>query len=359
MALCATFCANIAGALIPIFGPTFPSQCTPNESPLCGRMVIDPSVVIRGTKEAIAFRSAALPGPTSNPSSSASQNPTPSPSQGTVRTVGSVSPRSTPTDFPPAHEKGTKRLKPKRWGPTRGESTDTESEAGIKNQKFDVAQFSGPPTPMTTYTPLPSSPASGYTSSGWTTANTHPQLRFAQQNKSAFSSNAKIASRGHEVQRQAPGWRPRALHHPPTPLYPATPNQSPVASPWLSAIPRISGEHGFGVHPVSQNTVAPMRHRGLVELGIRGVAMEEEVYDADSDGSPNVSPKRVKGDREVIKDMESQKGSSAWLTEVNSSLMEKRVGEEEKSAALMLMCLSVGEGNGIAYGTKRKRAASL
>ncbi|OBT91956.2 hypothetical protein VE01_09938 [Pseudogymnoascus verrucosus] len=361
MALCATFCANIAGALIPIFGPSFPSQCTHRESPLCGRMVIEPSVIIHGTKEAIAFRSAATNGPTSNPSSSASQNPTPSPSQRTVRTIDSVSPRSTPNDFPVAHEQATKRLKPKCRGPLRGESTDTESETSMPYQKFDRAQFSGPPTPMTAYTPLPSSPASGYTSSGWTAANTHPQVRFAQQNKSAFSSNAKIASREHEIQRQAPSWRPRALRHPPTPPYPATPNQSPVASPWLSAIPRTVGDHGFGAQALNQNTLPPMRHRGLVGLGIRGVGMDEEVYDADSDGSPNVSPKRIKWEREVTKEVESQNGSPGnveWLAKVNSSL-EKGVGEEEKSAALMLMCLSVGEGNGTAQGMKRKRAASL
>lgn len=90
--------------------------------------------------------------------------------------------------------------------------------------------------------------------------------------------------------------------------------------------------------------------------------MEEEVYDADSDGSPNFSPKRMKGGREVTKDVESQKGNPenvTWLAKANSSLVEKGVGEEEKSAALMLMCLSVGEGNDIAQGTKRKRAASL
>ncbi|KFX89286.1 hypothetical protein V490_07109 [Pseudogymnoascus sp. VKM F-3557] len=362
MALCATFCTNIAGALIPIFGPSFPSQCTPNESPLCGRMIIDPSVIIHGTTEAIAFRSAAMLGPTSNPSSSTPQNPTPSPSQRTVRTIDSVSPRSAPNDCPLAHENATRKPKPKCRGPIRGESTDTESETCMPYQKFDRAQISSPPTPMTAYTPLPSSPASGYTSSGWTAANTHPQVRFAQHNKSAFSANAKVASREHEIQRQAPSWRPRTLQHPPTPPYPATPNQSPVASPWLSAIPRTTGEDGFGAQALSQNTLAPMRHRGLIGLGIRGVGMEEEVYDADSDGSPNVSPKRVKGDREVTKDVESQKGCSenvAWLAKVNSSLVEKGVGEEEKSAALMLMCLSVGEGNGITQGTKRKRAASL
>lgn len=115
---------------------------------------------------------------------------------------------------------------------------------------------------------------------------------------------------------------------------------------------------------MNQNTLAPIRDRGLIGLGIRGIGIDEEVYDADSDGSPNVSPKRMKGDREVTKDVESQKGSSenaTWLAEVNSSLMEKAVGEEEKNAALMLMCLSVGEGegSGVAHGTKRKRAASL
>ncbi|KFY43962.1 hypothetical protein V494_01725 [Pseudogymnoascus sp. VKM F-4513 (FW-928)] len=362
MALCATFCANIAGALIPIFGPTFPSQCIPNESPLCGRMVIDPSVIIRGTKEAIAFRSAATHGPTSDPSSSAAQNPTPSPSQRTARTADSMSPRSIPNDIPLGHEQATKKLKPKRRGPLRSDGTDTESETSIPYQKFDRAQFSGPPTPMTTYTPLPSSPASGYTSSGWATANTHPQMRFAQQNKSAFLSNAKIAPREHEMQRQAPGWRHRTLQHPPTPPYPGTPNQSPVASPWLSAIPRASAEQGYAAQAISKNTLAPMRQHGLVGLGIRGVGIDEEVYDADSDGTPNVSPKRVKSDREVSRSVESQNGASdnaTWLEKVNSSLAEKRVGEEEKSAALMLMCLSVGGGNGIAQGAKRKRAASL
>lgn len=105
-----------------------------------------------------------------------------------------------------------------------------------------------------------------------------------------------------------------------------------------------------------------MRHRGLVGLGIRGAAAEEEVYDADSDGSADVSPKRVKGDKEAVKDAGSQKGSTEnvkWLVEVDASLMEKEVSDAEKSAALMLMCLSVGDGNGVTHGTKRKRAASL
>ncbi|KAI0022530.1 hypothetical protein F4780DRAFT_179047 [Xylariomycetidae sp. FL0641] len=55
-AVCATFCHNIAGALIPIFGPDFPSQCTPAEAPEYSRMIIDPAIVMRSTREAEHFR---------------------------------------------------------------------------------------------------------------------------------------------------------------------------------------------------------------------------------------------------------------------------------------------------------------
>ncbi|KAL6881271.1 hypothetical protein J3F83DRAFT_46106 [Trichoderma novae-zelandiae] len=44
-AVCATFCAEIAGALIPLFGPSFPSQCIPSDSPYYNEMVIDPHVI--------------------------------------------------------------------------------------------------------------------------------------------------------------------------------------------------------------------------------------------------------------------------------------------------------------------------
>lgn len=51
-AVCATFCHKIAGALIPIFGPSFPSLCTPPDSPSYGRMSIDPSIIADATREA-------------------------------------------------------------------------------------------------------------------------------------------------------------------------------------------------------------------------------------------------------------------------------------------------------------------
>ncbi|KAG5984325.1 hypothetical protein E4U55_005210 [Claviceps digitariae] len=44
-ALCATFCHEISGALIPIFGPEFPSQCTSPASPRFGDMIISQQLI--------------------------------------------------------------------------------------------------------------------------------------------------------------------------------------------------------------------------------------------------------------------------------------------------------------------------
>jgi hypothetical protein len=56
LAVCTTFCSHIAGALIPIFGPSFPAQCVPPEAPEHGRMIIEHSVIVSATAEAEAFR---------------------------------------------------------------------------------------------------------------------------------------------------------------------------------------------------------------------------------------------------------------------------------------------------------------
>ncbi|KAK8128291.1 hypothetical protein PG984_009399 [Apiospora sp. TS-2023a] len=44
------------GALIPIFGPDFPSICIPPDVPEHGRMIIDPTIIIHSTREADRFR---------------------------------------------------------------------------------------------------------------------------------------------------------------------------------------------------------------------------------------------------------------------------------------------------------------
>lgn len=55
-AVCATFCHHIAPALVPIFGPDFPSICVLPEAPKHGRMIIDQSIVVAATAEAEVFR---------------------------------------------------------------------------------------------------------------------------------------------------------------------------------------------------------------------------------------------------------------------------------------------------------------
>src|ERR1035437_8484574 len=55
LAVCATFCAHISGALIPIFGPTFPSKCVPTSHQSYGTMIIEPSIITSATAEAESF----------------------------------------------------------------------------------------------------------------------------------------------------------------------------------------------------------------------------------------------------------------------------------------------------------------
>ncbi|EAQ87314.1 hypothetical protein CHGG_03933 [Chaetomium globosum CBS 148.51] len=82
-AVCATFCHEIAGALIPLFGPNFPFECIPKKSHGYGRMSISPEIVERARNDAIALfkPAAALPSP--RPSRSVS----PLPSRRSTRTT--------------------------------------------------------------------------------------------------------------------------------------------------------------------------------------------------------------------------------------------------------------------------------
>lgn len=57
-AVCATFCYEIAGALIPLFGPEFPMECIPATYPEFGEMIINQQLVAEATMEAEASRNA-------------------------------------------------------------------------------------------------------------------------------------------------------------------------------------------------------------------------------------------------------------------------------------------------------------
>ncbi|KAK3324679.1 hypothetical protein B0T19DRAFT_236069 [Cercophora scortea] len=76
-AVCANFCYNIAGALIPLFGPSFPADCTPPESPDFSRWIIDPAIIARSTREANRYRILYGTPPRNRPASADSSPRTP------------------------------------------------------------------------------------------------------------------------------------------------------------------------------------------------------------------------------------------------------------------------------------------
>ncbi|UKZ85214.1 uncharacterized protein TrAFT101_001083 [Trichoderma asperellum] len=57
-AICATFCHSIAGALIPLFGPSFPSECAPAppNATHCKTMVISQQIILKATEEVEKYR---------------------------------------------------------------------------------------------------------------------------------------------------------------------------------------------------------------------------------------------------------------------------------------------------------------
>ena len=76
LAVCTTFCHDIAPALIPLFGPTFPSLCVPPEAPEYNRWTIDPTLITTATALAETYR---LSSSLSLPKTSISASPSPSP----------------------------------------------------------------------------------------------------------------------------------------------------------------------------------------------------------------------------------------------------------------------------------------
>ncbi|ODA76302.1 hypothetical protein RJ55_08147 [Drechmeria coniospora] len=59
-AICATFCFDIAGAMIPLFGPAFPSECIPPHCKEFGEMVISQQLIADEAFDAAVSRSAYL-----------------------------------------------------------------------------------------------------------------------------------------------------------------------------------------------------------------------------------------------------------------------------------------------------------
>lgn len=382
-AICATFCAHISGALIPLFGPNFPKMCIPVDSPDYGRHVIDSAIIKRAAEEAETLRASlpALPqgGVTSDPYFRGQQQqrprqmPSPSPSSRGSNRFDSVSPRSMPSEFENRH----KRIRIKRPnGHIEYQQIDTDTDSGRPHSGYPPRPHFQPDTPSST--PM-TSPALSYVSSGWTPCNLAERMK---SNMSAFTNNA-----GRD-QRQLREIRPFNHNH----------STSPKANSWLSAVP------GGGVSMASapqfdpRNKLPPIQTpmsasgRLNVGLGIKTCleppatndakrALDSEAdrngidemrdYDADSD-SEDISPRAVKK-RMKSRDLgcRREEGTIATSPARRTPLPMCREGKrdedtERNAAVLALLSLSVedrpdgrGEGFGHGQGIKRKRCASL
>ncbi|KAK4125937.1 hypothetical protein N657DRAFT_283758 [Parathielavia appendiculata] len=212
-AICATFCHKIAGALIPLFGPQFPSECIPDKAHGHGRMIINPDIVAQAKSEAAAlFRpSAGLPSPRS------SRSVSPLPSQCSARIPD-------PHDY---HSDYDRRLLLSPY-------TDTDVDYRPASEHYSRRPY--PPMPLmripTSRPHIPPTAApTPLDSPGWTAVNQtqHP-----------------------------PGDHHRSVSHLNEELLGL--NVSATASPWLSAIPRSPTSGAGGGRARWQQPYPPRSH---------------------------------------------------------------------------------------------------
>ncbi|CAJ2502141.1 Uu.00g049940.m01.CDS01 [Anthostomella pinea] len=207
-AVCATFCHNIAGALIPIFGPDFPSLCTPAEAPEYSRMIIDPAVVIQSTREADHFRRLY-----SNMVTSGSNN---------GNSNGNLSPKRDRRVFRSQYDdsgSGSSRHHPRHNHRIRKPficdspyATDTDGEISPATGRGSMGreQHRFMYSPITSVAPLRPSNGGG----GWTPANQPP----------------------HPLPLALPPPHPHPHGH----SHSHSHYETPGPSPWLSAVPRFT-----------------------------------------------------------------------------------------------------------------------
>lgn len=349
-AVCATFCGPIAGALIPIFGPEFPSQCTSPNAPEYGRMAIDPSIVAESTREADLFRrmyanatsvasnnllphhlhqsqihnhhyshGAALPSPTSIPS---------------PRLARRALPRYTsPHDY--ERERvgldGWMRSKQVAGGPFGVDPEPEVHRGGPEAPALHHALNRGIP-----YSPL-SPPRSSGNGGGWTVVN--------------HTSHPALPSHSHSVSQPTSPYHPSAyygsdLPHPHPHTYPGDVKGRP--NPILSAIPSFGHSQRLDHHPLPHHqpsgfanhrlaplsTSATWQHNNMSSFNIKRRAADDD-YDRASDKSSPTTTVTTSTATSVSQAPEDHEERAA--TGGGSS---SRSGAE-KNAALLLMNLSV------------------
>ncbi|KAK7748623.1 hypothetical protein SLS53_000644 [Cytospora paraplurivora] len=322
-AVCATFCATIAGALIPIFGPDFPSQCVPIGTPEHGRMVINPLIVSESAREAEMYRRIFL-----NANAVASNSHLQHHHHQHIQHYSHGPPLPSPTSIPsprlarrvlhgPGSPYDYDRERVDFDGRMRIES-GLESPYGVNP---DSATHSGPDTPPlhhALHRSMPYSSMSPPRSSGWTVANYTPH---------SHSQSASSSSHHHGFREEV--------------QYPCGPH------PLLSAIPRF-GRHARLDHYQTSHRLPPISQTSASAAWNASKRPAPEVdadyeYDGQSESSPtttitttttattSTSRTSVEGQNHEEEGPSQDSGPTA----VTSGA--------EKKAALLLLNLSVGD----------------
>ncbi|OTA69046.1 hypothetical protein K449DRAFT_460611 [Hypoxylon sp. EC38] len=173
-AVCATFCHNIAEALIPIFGPDFPSLCPPSDAPDYGRMVIDPAIVLQSTREAEHFRNLYSNSITSSAGAVGGRVSPPRDRRPVLR-----SPYDDPRQSHHYRRHPMRKTFPTPTGCDTPYATDTDSDVSpvgpergnmVRRDRFPYSPIQPPPPPPPPLAPSLFRPIN----SGWTPANVVP-----------------------------------------------------------------------------------------------------------------------------------------------------------------------------------------
>ncbi|KUI57440.1 Transcriptional repressor XBP1 [Cytospora mali] len=327
-AVCATFCGAIAGALIPIFGPDFPSQCVSPGSPEHGRMAIDPAVVAESAREAEMFRRMYV---NSNAVASNSHLPL-HPHQQILHhySHGPALPSPTSIPSPRLARRGLHRPEsPYDYDRERvdfgGRMRFKSGLDGPYGVDSDPEMHTGPDTPslhQAMHRSMPYSPMSPPRSSGWTVANNVPR---------PHSSSTPSSNYQHGFREGFP--------------YSGGPN------PLLSAIPRFGHQARLDQYQTSHR-LPPISQTSAAWNAAKRPAPEVDgdcEYDGQSESSPTTT----------ITTMTTTSRASAGRNqedEGNTSLASSTVATAgaEKNAALLLMNLSVRDIREV-WGQENKR----
>ncbi|RAL60330.1 hypothetical protein DID88_000106 [Monilinia fructigena] len=147
LAVCTTFCSHIAPALIPIFGPQFPSQCVIPDAPEHGRMIIEQNIVHAAAAEAEFYRLQNTSF-TSKSSNSVTPRDSASPQQQSSNYLVRKNAMTPPTSSSGNLERRL-RLKRTYGGESPYAESSTDHDAASETSSGDAAYFCSPvmPTP--------------------------------------------------------------------------------------------------------------------------------------------------------------------------------------------------------------------